>query len=104
MLKSFSFAVEDIDDVEDDDFEKLRRAREKERQERTQIKLARTISTQPGISLEGEQTAEQGVPTVACIPPTPVRTSGGGESSASTEENRLSLTGAVTPSHSATAL
>ncbi|KAL5290513.1 hypothetical protein ACFFRR_010092 [Megaselia abdita] len=97
--------VEDLDTpaVEDDDFERLRKAREKERQERTQIKLARSISTQPGIALDGEQTVEPTVPTVACVPATPVR-SGGEEVPTSTEENRLSLSGAVTPSNSGTAL
>lgn len=95
-------------DEDDDDFEKLRKAREKERLERTQIKLARSISTQPGVAIDGEQGAEQNlvtVPTVACIPATPVRSSG--EDSArtsSTDENRLSLSGAVSPSNSGTTL
>lgn len=93
--------MEDVDTCEDDEFERLRKAREKERLERTQIKLARSISTQPGVALDGEQAVDPNVPTVACVPPTPVRSE---EASASTDENRLSLTGAVTPSNSGTAL
>ncbi|XP_055907865.1 bestrophin-2 isoform X3 [Eupeodes corollae] len=48
-----------LDPTEDDDFEKLRVAREKERLERQKIKLARSISTAPGINLEGEVSMEQ---------------------------------------------
>lgn len=102
------FSVEELDNPEaedDDDFEKLRKAREKERQERTQIKLQRSISTAPGVALDGEPNMEQTVPTVSCVPATPVRSAGaGGDVPTSTEENRLSLAGAVTPSNSGTSL
>lgn len=107
MNQIFSISVEDLDnpepEVEDDDFERLRKAREKERQERTQIKIARSISTQPGIAVDGDQTVEQTIPTVACVPATPVRSSGE-EVPTSTEENRLSLGGIITPSNSGTTL
>lgn len=93
-------------DIEDDDFEKLRKAREKERQEKTQIKIARSISNQPGaVALDGEQTAVQTVPTVACVPASPVKAGGEEEEvPTSTDDNRLSLAGTLTPSNSGTNL
>ncbi|XP_055854090.1 bestrophin-2 isoform X2 [Episyrphus balteatus] len=55
------------DPSEDDDFEKLRVAREKERLERQKIKLARSISTAPGITLDGEVSMEQMAASQAAI-------------------------------------
>lgn len=48
-----------IDPSEEDEFEKLRVAREKERMERQKLKLARSISTAPGITLDGEIAVDQ---------------------------------------------
>uniref|UniRef100_T1GVR5 Uncharacterized protein n=1 Tax=Megaselia scalaris TaxID=36166 RepID=T1GVR5_MEGSC len=42
------------DDVDDDDFEKLRKTRELKRHEKAQLKLARSISTHPGVLGDGD--------------------------------------------------
>ncbi|XP_037949252.1 bestrophin homolog 18-like isoform X2 [Teleopsis dalmanni] len=48
-VKSVNDIVSAVEQDEGDDFEKLKAAREKERLERQKLKLARTISTAPGV-------------------------------------------------------
>lgn len=92
------FPVEENND-NDDDFERLRKTREKERQQRTQFKLARSISTHPGNNLDGESNTNQLFSTEALIPslfkgcyddncPPP------------TEENRNSIVSGITTDNS----
>lgn len=58
------FIVEDGDD----DFEKLRKAREKERQMRNKFKLSRSISIQPASTFESESNVNKIFSTEDLVP------------------------------------
>lgn len=85
-----------VDGSEEDDFEKLRIAREKERLERQKIKLARSMSTAPGIALEGEVSMEQ-MASAQSATTTTTTVPQGVNAATTTEEEPESATGTAPP-------